>query len=54
MTVQELIERLEKVEDKGITVNVVDYFNSRGNGWDEVTDVYQHTFSSGETILVIE
>lgn len=54
MTVQELIERLEKVEDKGITVNVVDYFNSRGNGWDEVTEVYQHKFSSGETILVVE
>lgn len=54
MTVQELIDRLERIEDKNITVNVVDYFNGHGEGWDEVSAVYEHTFSDGEKLLVID
>lgn len=54
MTVQELIDRLEKVEDKSITVNVVDYFNGMGAGWDEVANVYEHTFDSGKKLLIID
>lgn len=54
MTVQELIDRLEKVEDKNMLVHIVDYFNGRGEGWDEVSAVYEHTFSNGEKLLVID
>lgn len=54
MTVQELIDRLNEIEDKSMRVNVVDYFNGMGAGWDEVAQVYEHTFDDGGKLLVID
>lgn len=54
MTVQELIDKLEKVKDKSLTVNIQEVFNGNNAGWDEVTGVYTHTFDNGEKLIVIE
>lgn len=54
MTVQELIDRLNQVKDKSVTVNIVDYFNGHGEGWDEVAQVYEHTLPNGKKLLVID
>lgn len=40
MTVQELIEKLEKIEDKSMVVFVPDYF-----GWASASKVQEKTFS---------
>lgn len=54
MTVQELIDRLNQVEDKDQMVCIVDYFNGHEAGWDEVVSVYEHTFADGEKLLVVD
>ena len=50
MTVQELIDELEKIEDKRLPVYIPDV----GGGYDEAMDVYEWHPPVGEAAILIE